>query len=141
MRIEWFFIWYNLNPHHPRMLCAKFAWNWPSGSGEEHFFKISLMYFRYFIIISPWKRWGPSFEQTWFPFTEGCIVPSFVEIGQVVLEKNIFKFCQCIFCYFIIISPSKKARPFIWVNLSSITQGCFVPSLVKISSVVLEKEF
>ena len=68
MRIKWFFIWYNLNPHHPRMLCAKFAWNWPSGSGEEHFFKISSMYFRYFIIISPWKRWGPSFEQTWFPF-------------------------------------------------------------------------
>ena len=29
------FIWINLNSHHPRMLCAKFGWNWPSGSGEE----------------------------------------------------------------------------------------------------------
>ena len=29
------FIWTNLNPLHPRMLCAKFGWNWPSGSGEE----------------------------------------------------------------------------------------------------------
>ena len=29
------FIWTNLNPHHPRMLCAKFGWNWPSGSGDE----------------------------------------------------------------------------------------------------------
>ena len=29
------FIWINLNPLHPRMLCAKFDWNWPSGSGEE----------------------------------------------------------------------------------------------------------
>ena len=29
------FIWINLNPHHPRMLCAKFGWNWPCGSGEE----------------------------------------------------------------------------------------------------------
>ena len=28
------FIWTNLNPHHPRMLCAKFGWNWPSGSGK-----------------------------------------------------------------------------------------------------------
>ena len=28
------FIWTNLNPLHPRMLCAKFCWNWPSGSGE-----------------------------------------------------------------------------------------------------------
>ena len=25
----------NLNPLYPRMLCAKFGWNWPSGSGEE----------------------------------------------------------------------------------------------------------
>ena len=33
MRIYWFFIWRNLNPLHPRKLCAKFSWNWPSGSG------------------------------------------------------------------------------------------------------------
>ena len=37
IRIEWFFIWTNLNPLHPRMLCAKFGWNWPSGSEEEWF--------------------------------------------------------------------------------------------------------
>ena len=29
------FIWTNLNSLDPRMLCAKFGWNWPSGSGEE----------------------------------------------------------------------------------------------------------
>ena len=29
------FIWTNLNPLHPRMLCAKFGWNMPGGSGEE----------------------------------------------------------------------------------------------------------
>ena len=28
-------IWTNLNPLYPRMLCAKFGWNWPSGSGGE----------------------------------------------------------------------------------------------------------
>ena len=31
----WSFIWVNLNPLHPRMLCAKFGWNLPSGSGEK----------------------------------------------------------------------------------------------------------
>ena len=31
------FIWTNLNPLLPRMLCAKFCWNWPSSSGEEDF--------------------------------------------------------------------------------------------------------
>ena len=29
------FIWKNLNLLHPRMLCAKFGWNWLSRSGEE----------------------------------------------------------------------------------------------------------
>ena len=32
------------------MTCAKFSWNWPSGSGEEDF---------YSAIISPWKRVWP----------------------------------------------------------------------------------
>ena len=39
--------WTNLNPLHPRMLCAKFGWNWLCGSGEEDFL-IMLMYFHYF---------------------------------------------------------------------------------------------
>ena len=29
------FIWTNFNPLHPRMLCAKFNRNWPSGFWEE----------------------------------------------------------------------------------------------------------
>ena len=29
------FIWKNLNPLYPRMISAKFGWNWPSGSWEE----------------------------------------------------------------------------------------------------------
>ena len=57
MRIYWFFILTNLNPPHPRMHCAKFGWNWLSGSGEEDFL-ISSMCFHYFVIISPWKRAG-----------------------------------------------------------------------------------
>ena len=38
------FIWTNLNPLHPRMLCAKFGWNWLSGhgSGEEDEYMKSL---------------------------------------------------------------------------------------------------
>ena len=55
---------------------------------EKKFFKISSMYFRYFVIISPWKGRGPTFEETWIPSTQGCFVPSLVEIGPVVLEKK-----------------------------------------------------
>ena len=110
-------LWTNLNPIHSRMLCAKFGWNWLSGYGEEDFLILS-MYFHYFVIISPSKRVGPSFEQTWIPFTQGCFVPSLVEIGPVVLEKKIFKFHQCIFAICVIISPWKRAGPFIWTNLN-----------------------
>ena len=31
----WSFIWTKLNSLNPRILCAKFGWNWSSGSGEE----------------------------------------------------------------------------------------------------------
>ena len=51
------FIRTNLNPFHPRMLCAKFGCNWLSGSWGD--FYISSMYFLYFVIISPWERAGP----------------------------------------------------------------------------------
>ena len=51
------FIWTNLNSLHPRMHCAKFCWNRPSGSGEENFLILS-MYFFYLVIISPWKGAG-----------------------------------------------------------------------------------
>ena len=34
------------------------------------------------------KGRGPSFEQTWIPFTLGCFVSSLGEIGLVVLEKT-----------------------------------------------------
>ena len=51
------FVWTNLNPLHPRMLCAKFGWNWPSGSVGNFLYFVDV--FHYFIIIPPWKRIGP----------------------------------------------------------------------------------
>ena len=69
------------------------------------------MYFRYFV-ISPWKRIGPSFEQTLIPFTKGYFEQSFDEIGPVLHLNNL-----------------------------TFTQGCFVPSLVEIGpAAVLEKK-
>ena len=82
------FIWTNFNPLHPRMFCAKFGWNWLCGSGEEDFL-IWSMYFFPFSWLSPLgKGRGPSFEQTWIPFIQGCSVPSLVENGPVVLKKK-----------------------------------------------------
>ena len=70
------------------MHCAKFVWNCYSGSGEEDFLILSMYFFSISKLYPLGKGQGPSFEQTWIPFTQGCCVPSFVEIGPVVLEKK-----------------------------------------------------
>ena len=70
-----------LDSHHPRMVCAKFGWNWRNGLGED--FWLLLMYFCDFVIIFFGKGRGPSFEQTWIPFSQKCIVLSLVEICQL----------------------------------------------------------
>ena len=71
-----FFIWRNLNPPHPRMLCAKIGWNWLIGSGEENFLIMS-MYFRYFVIISLWKRAGPFIWTNLNPLHPGILCAKF----------------------------------------------------------------
>ena len=60
------------------------------------------------MLLSPLgKCWDPSFVQTWLLFAQGCLVPSLVEIGPLVLELkklnlvNVFS----LFCYFL---PLKK---------------------------------
>ena len=45
------------------------------------------------------KGRGPSFEQSWIPFTQGFFVFSLVEIGSMVLEKKIFEFRQYILLF------------------------------------------
>ena len=106
----------NLNPLHPRMLCAIFGWNWPSGSWGEDF-QISLKYFRYFVIISPWTTGGLFIWRIWVLNIQEYFVPSLVKISPVVLEKIIFKFAN-VFSLYLIISTWKRAGPFIWTNLN-----------------------
>ena len=49
---------------------------------------MSSMNLHYFIIISLCEKgFLPSFEETLIPYTQEIFVPSFVEIGPVVLEK------------------------------------------------------
>ena len=99
-------LWTKLNPIHPRMFCAKLGWNWPHGSGEEDFL-ISLMYFRYFVILSPWKRVGP------FILTKlNTLHPRMhcAKFGWNWPSGSVedFKILSLCFRYFVIISPLKK---------------------------------
>ena len=61
-----------------------------------------------YFLITEWSL----FVKSWVPFTQGCFVPSLVEIGRMVLEKKIFYLLK----YFT--SPRKRAWPFIWTNLN-----------------------
>ena len=60
-----------------------------------------------------------------------------VEIGSVVLEKKIFKVCQCLFALFVNITPWKKGMA---LHLKKFyPKEWFLPSLVEIGPMVLEK--
>ena len=72
---------------------------------------MSSIYFRYFLLSPLGKGQGPSFEQTWIPFTQGSFVTSWVEIGSVFLKKEIFKFWQLIFAISQL-SPFRKENAF-----------------------------
>ena len=84
-KLAWPFILTNLNPLYPRKLCAKFGWKWRFCSKEE-IVQISSIYFAISLSSPLGKGYGPSFVQTWIPFTKGCIVPSLVKIVPLVLK-------------------------------------------------------
>ena len=79
---------------------------------------ISLIKRRKYPFFPLWKLNGycSSFDQTWILFTQECFVSSLIEIGQVILEKKIFKFVN-VFYYFLVISHWNRAWLFIWKNL------------------------
>ena len=125
-----------LIPLHPRMLFVKFGRNWRSGYGEQDF-KISSMYFIFFVIIfhleigmtlnlkklkklelSSTKDALRKFGWNW-PTDSG-------EKDFLILVLSMY------FCYFVIISIWKSSWPFIWTNLNSIHPRWFVLSLVEI---------
>ena len=89
------------------------------------------MYFCNFVIISSWKGCGPSFKSNLFHFSQGCFVPSMVEIGPVVLDKKIFKFRQCIDA---ISKLSSFGKGQTWIPTS---QGCWF----KLAQWFLERRF
>ena len=113
MTFHWFFICTNLNSLYPRMLCAKFDWNWPSGSGDEDFL-ISSMYFRYFVIISPWKRAGSFIWINLNPLYPRML---WLKLAQWFWIRRCLKFIN-VFSLFPNYLPLERTGLFIWTNLN-----------------------
>ena len=76
---------------------------------EKMIIKVCQYIFAIFSLSPLRKAHGPSFEQIWFPFTQGCFVQSLVVIGPVVLNKKFLKFfnVSLLFLYY---PPFKKGR-------------------------------
>ena len=83
------------------------------------FFKISSMYFCYFVIISPWKRAGPFIWTNLIPHHPMIDCNMFGWNWPVFRRRRFLNFSMY-FCYFIIIFPWKKAELFISTNLNSL---------------------
>ena len=91
-------------------------------------------------LVTEWSL----FVKSRVPFTKECFLLSLVEIGPVVLEKNIFKISSvwCIFCYFVIISPWKREWPFLWTNLDApLPKDAFCQVWLKLAQWFLRRRF
>ena len=99
------------------MHCAKFGWNWPSGSWEKDF-KIPSIYFHYFIIASPWKGVALHLNKLESPSSKDSLCQVCINLAWWFRRKGSYKILNKYICYFIIIFPWKKVWPFIWTNLN-----------------------
>ena len=75
---------------------------------RRRFFKLRQCIFAISLSYPLRKGRCPLFEQIWIPITQGYFVPSFVELGPVVLKK-ILKVHQCIFAISLL-SPLGKGH-------------------------------
>ena len=132
-------IWLKLNSLHPKMgfvpslveikplVFVKKILKYP-----QCIFVISLLSFL-------GNRRGFSLEQSWIPLTQGCFVPSLVEINPLVIVKKILKYRQCIFVISLLSFLGYGRGLSLEQTWIPLTQGCSVQSLVENTSVVLKK--
>ena len=142
MRDEWFFIWTNLIPPSLKYALCQ-AWLKLARNSREKDFKISTMNFAISSLSPLGRGRGPSFEQTWIPFTQGCFVPSLAEIIVPWLRKRFVCFINQ-FSVFRNYFPVGKEHGHLFEQTCSwiyFTHEYFVQSLIEIRQVVIEKIF
>ena len=94
---------------------------------------VNVIYFHYVTIISSYEQKGVLLLNK----TQGCFVPSLIEMGPVNLEN----FFLVEFHHVAIISPLKRTHgPSFEQTWIPITQRCLVPSLVEIGPLLLEEK-
>jgi hypothetical protein len=139
LKSTWPFIWSNVNLLHPRIICTKFDWILPAGSGEKDF--KNSVYFYSFAIISPSRRDIPFVWIKLNPLHQRIIcILSLTKFGILVFDKKIFKDFQCIFTR-LLLSPLREGlSPSFEETWIPFIQVYFVLSLIEFGLLVLEKK-
>ena len=138
------FIWINLIPLHPKMLCVKFGWNWPSGSGED-FFKNFVKVFMLFRKYLPLENGGAlhinKFESPPHPpQLKDALCQVWLKLAKWFWRRRLLNIFNKIllFCNYLPLGEGRgHSIDQTWIPSS---QGCFMPSLVGIGPVVLENK-
>ena len=97
-----------------------------------------------FLQLSPlWKSGDPLFKQIWFTFTHRSFAPSLIEIGQILLEKKIWKICQYIaIIFFGYHLPLKKGKAFHFNKYKSLSpRDTFCQVLLKLALWFLRRKW
>ena len=102
-------------------------------------FLISTMYFRHFLIISPWKGAGPFISPNLNPLHPRLHYAKFDWNWPSGSGKEDFLISSMYFSYFVIISPWKRAGLFIWTNLNALYSSMHFAKIHWNCSVVQEK--
>ena len=79
-----------LEGDHPRIISAKFGWDWLNSFRGEDFFQISSPHFSIFSLVDILVGSRDHRTQFWKGVIQGSFHQSFVAIGPVVSEEKIF---------------------------------------------------
>ena len=99
------------------------------------------MYFRYFVIISPFEKgMALHLNKLESPLPKDALCQVWLKLDQWYWRRRFLKFHQCIYKISLLSLLGKECGPSLEETWIAFTQGCFVPSLVVIGSMVLEKK-
>ena len=82
------FKWTNLNPHHPRMLCAKIGWNWEGGLAKK-------IFWNFFNLFSLFRNYPPlkndealKLNKLEFPWSKNALYQVWLKLVQWLLSRR-----------------------------------------------------
>ena len=132
------FIWTNMNSFHPKIFCGTFGRNWPSGSGKDFWNCQCIFDISFLFSLEKGARLFSWTNLNLRNLRPKKVCAKFGWNWPVVLEK-ILKFVNIFTLFHNHLLLERGVTLSFQQTWIPVTQGCFVPSLVPVGWVVLEK--